>query len=375
VFGLSGPALANALTLLSGESATGAQQANSQLMNAFLGILTDPFGHGGFGALGGPGGGGAAGGMPGFAAEDAPLPPEIAQAYAAVLKAPRAPPPVYVPHWTLWGTGYGGENRTSGDPVVVGSHDLRASTGGFAAGADYHVSPYTMLGYALAGGGTGWSLAQGLGGGHSDAFQAGVYGTTRSGPFYLAASFGYTQHWMSSDRVSFMSDHLTAKFNAESYGGRAETGYRFGAPYFAVAPYAAVQPQAFVTPSFTESDPSGGGFGLAFASRTATDTRGELGSRFEAIAAASATSVLALRAKVAWAHDWVSDPSLGAVFQTLPGASFTVNGAAPPHDSTLASAGAEWRFANGFALGAKFDGEFASHGQTYAGTGTVRYLW
>jgi outer membrane autotransporter protein len=306
--------------------------------------------------------------LPGFAAEEAPLPPEIAQAYAAVFKAPRAPrppqPAVYVPHWTPWGTGYGGENRTSGDPVVVGSHDLRASTGGFAAGAA-----------GLCARRRRWSLAQGLGSGQSDAFQVGVYGTTRSGPFYVAGAFGFTEHWMSTDRFSFTSDHLTAKFDAQSYGGRAEAGYRFAVPYFAAAPYAAVQPQAFVTPGFTESDPSGAGFGLAFASHTATDTRSELGSRFEAIAAASATSVLALRAKVAWAHDWVSDPSLGAVFQALPGASFTVNGAAPPHDSTLASAGAEWRFANGFALGAKFDGEFAARSQTYASTGTVRYLW
>jgi hypothetical protein len=31
--------------------------------------------------------------------------------------------------------------------------------------------------------------------------------------------------------------------------------------------------------------------------------------------------------------------------------------------------------ANGVALLAKFDGEFASHSSTYAGTGTVRYTW
>jgi hypothetical protein len=29
----------------------------------------------------------------------------------------------------------------------------------------------------------------------------------------------------------------------------------------------------------------------------------------------------------------------------------------------------------GVALLAKFDGEFASHSSTYAGTGTVRYTW
>jgi hypothetical protein len=44
-------------------------------------------------------------------------------------------------------------------------------------------------------------------------------------------------------------------------------------------------------------------------------------------------------------------------------------------DSTLASAGAESRLRGGLSIGGKFDGEFAAHSQTYAGTGTVRYVW
>jgi hypothetical protein len=39
------------------------------------------------------------------------------------------------------------------------------------------------------------------------------------------------------------------------------------------------------------------------------------------------------------------------------------------------SAGAEYRLANNMSIGAKFDGEFAGTSQTYAGTGTVRYVW
>jgi hypothetical protein len=39
---------------------------------------------------------------------------------------------------------------------------------------DYHLSPDSLVGFALAGGGTNWNLAQNLGGGRSDAFQAGV---------------------------------------------------------------------------------------------------------------------------------------------------------------------------------------------------------
>jgi uncharacterized protein with beta-barrel porin domain len=85
--------------------------------------------------------------------------------------------------------------------------------------------------------------------------------------------------------------------------------------------------------------------------------------------------VLALRGRLAWAHDWVSDPTLTPLFQTLPGASFIVNGAVPAHNSALTSAGAELRLANGIALLAKFDGEFASHSSTYGGTGTLRYRW
>ena len=86
-------------------------------------------------------------------------------------------------------------------------------------------------------------------------------------------------------------------------------------------------------------------------------------------------AVLTLRARLAWAHDWVSDPTLAAVFQALPGASFIVNGAAPAKNSALASAGAELRLANGVRYSAKFDGEFAARASTYAGTGTVRYTW
>jgi outer membrane autotransporter protein len=286
-----------------------------------------------------------------------------------------ARPAPFDQRWTLWGGGYGGVNHTSGDAIAVGSHDLTANTGGFAAGADYQLSPYSVLGFALAGGGSGWSIAQGLGGGHSDAFQAGVYGASSFGPAYVAASFAYSEHWVTTSHVGFGFETLTAKFNAESYGGRVEAGYRWGAPAGAITPYAAVQAQAFQTPSFSESDPLGDGFGFIYGGRTATDTRSEVGSRFDRAIAVDPTTLLGLRAKVAWAHDWVSDPSLAAVFQALPGSSFIVNGATPPTDLLLVSGGAELRFANRWSLIAKFDGEFADRAQTYAGTAALRFTW
>jgi uncharacterized protein with beta-barrel porin domain len=84
---------------------------------------------------------------------------------------------------------------------------------------------------------------------------------------------------------------------------------------------------------------------------------------------------LILRARLAWAHDWVSNPALGAVFEALPGASFIVNGAPLPSDSALTSVGAELYLTSKLTLLAKFDGEFAPGSQTYAGSGTLRYSW
>ena len=369
VFGLTGANLANALSALSGEPATGSQQVGFQMTNQFLSVMLDPFvdGRGGVAGTSGP--------ALGFAPERETLPADIALAYASVLKAPPLQAASLQQRWSMWGSAYGGSNRTSGDPAVVGSHDLSANTAGFAGGLDYRIAPDTVVGVALAGGGTNWSLAQGLGGGKSDAFQAGLYGVTRAGPAYLAAALAYTNHWMSTDRFAFAGDHLTARFNAQSFVARVETGYRFASFFGGVTPYAAIQAQGFRTPSYSETDVNGGGFALAYNARSATDTRSEFGARFDRVVAFNPTALLALRARLAWAHDSVSDPALAPVFQALPGASFIVNGAAPAKNSALASAGAELRFANGVSLLGKFDGEFAAHSSTYAGTGTVRYTW
>jgi autotransporter-associated beta strand protein len=370
IFGLSGGNLATALSELSGEAAADAQQGAFQLMTQFLGLMVDPSVDGRSG-IGGAGPGGSANA---FAPErQVALPPDIALAYTSMLKAPAKP--AFDARWNAWGSAYGGANRTDGDPAVIGSNDLTARIYGIAGGMDYHFTPDVLAGFALAGGGTNWSLAQGLGGGRSQAFQGGVYGMARTGSAYVAAAFAYANHWMSTDRYAFAGDHLIASFNGYSYGGRLEAGYRVAMPIIALTPYAAVQAQDFHTPSYSETDVTGGGFALAYASRSATDTRSELGARFDRLVMVGSNMPMTLRARAAWAHDWVSDPSLMATFQALPGASFIVNGASPAKDSALASVGSELHVTPALSLSAKFDGEFANGSQTYSGTGTLSYTW
>ena len=78
---------------------------------------------------------------------------------------------------------------------------------------------------------------------------------------------------------------------------------------------------------------------------------------------------------MAWAHDYNTDRSVGATFQSLPGASFVVNGAAQASDRALTTAAAEIKWLNGFSLGATFEGEFSDVTRSYAGKGVARYSW
>ena len=49
----------------------------------------------------------------------------------------------------------------------------------------------TLVGFALGGGGLNYSLANAMGSGSADMFQAGVYGRHNFGPSYVAAALAY----------------------------------------------------------------------------------------------------------------------------------------------------------------------------------------
>lgn len=115
-------------------------------------------------------------------------------------------------------------------------------------------------------------------------------------------------------------------------------------------------------------------FALSYAAKSVTDSRSELGLRTDRSFAMQG-GALALRGRVAWAHDFTPDRSAAATFQALPLASFVVNGAAQARDAALATASVEMRWTNGWSTAATFEGEFSSVTRSYAGKGSVRYGW
>jgi len=373
LFALSRQQVVNALTQLTGEVHTGAEQASFQSTNAFLRLLLDPFAE--------TRGTAGLGSAMGFAPEaSARLPSDVALAYASVLKEPSAAaqPALASRPWNVWASGYGGRANIGGDPVNVGSHDASVRDYGYAAGLDYRVAADTTVGFALGGAGTDWTVANALGTGRSDVFQGGIYGSTRWGAAYVSAALAYATYWMSTDRFVnvFGTDHLTSNFTAHDFSGRIESGYRFALPGVAVTPYGAFQAQRLYLPAYSEIAPSGSStFALTYNAQNMATTRSELGAWFDRLVLVTDAYAATVFARAAWAHDWRNDRALSTNFLTLPTPAFIIDGAAPPPDKALVSGGSELRLRNGWSVIGKFDGEFASRLQSYAGTGTVRYVW
>jgi uncharacterized protein with beta-barrel porin domain len=366
------------LTIASGELGTGVIQSSIKADDLFLNLLLDPTIAGRAGGFARPGGG-----APQFADDDQDsaytakraATPSERDAFAMVTKAPpwSAQPAA---RWSVWGAAYGG-SETVGGNAVVGSQDARASVYGLVAGADYKLSPDTLLGFALAGGATGFALANGLGNGSADVFQAGAYARHNFGPAYVAAALSYGWHDVTTNRTVALTevDQLQGRFRADTFSGRFEGGYRCATPWIGITPYAAVQVIDFNLPAYAEQTPAGTGlFAMNYAAQTTTDTRSELGLRDDK-SFALPDSVLTLRSRAAWAHDYDPNRAVTALFQALPGASFAVNGARPDADSALVSAGAEMKWLSGFSLAAAFEGEFSGNVTSYAGKGIARYSW
>jgi uncharacterized protein with beta-barrel porin domain len=220
-------------------------------------------------------------------------------------------------------------------------------------------------------------VANNLGSGRSDLFQAGAFVRHTAGAAYVSGALAYGWQDITTNRTVTVAgiDQLRAQFNANAWSGRLEGGYRFVTPWMGITPYAAGQFTTFDLPAYAEQAVVGSNaFALAYGPKSVTDTRSELGIRTDK-SYAQADGILTLRGRLAWAHDFDPNRNIGATFQTLPGASFIVNGAAQASDSALVTASVEKKWLMGWSAAATFEGEFSNVTTSYAGKGVVRYTW
>ncbi|MEI9804633.1 MAG: hypothetical protein WDN48_09480 [Pseudolabrys sp.] len=130
------------LTRVSGEAASGSTQASFDLMNMFLGVLSDPF----------IAGRGSEGGVSAFTRDDEALgyagarKRSGAERDAQIAVTPRDRLAALDRRWSVWASGYGGSSTVDGS-AAAGSNSTTSRVYGTAIGADYRVSPNTLIGF------------------------------------------------------------------------------------------------------------------------------------------------------------------------------------------------------------------------------------
>lgn len=287
------------------------------------------------------------------------------EAYAATYGRPS----LAAAQWSVWAAGFGG-SQVSTDGSGSASRSF-----GTVVGADYSLSPQTQMGFALAGGGTGF--ANNFSSGRSDLFQAGAFARHSIGSAYVATALAYGWQAITGDYQATRAGtgQLNAAVNANAYSGRLEGGYRFAVPWLGVTPYAAAQITTFRIPS-NAAQPAYAADALSAApgSDSFTDTRGELGLR-TSTSFALFGSVMNLRGRLAWAHDFSAGQSVPAAFQSLPGQRFIVGGTALAPNAALTGVALELRDLNGWSAAINFDSEVSSLVRSYTGKAALRYAW
>ncbi len=179
-------------------------------------------------------------------------------------------------------------------------------------------SPQTRMGFALAGGGTGF--ANNFSSGRSDLFQAGAFVRHAAGSAYVATALAYGWQAITNDQA------VTPAGADSQHGDQRQRLFRPDRRAAIVLPCLGLashpmrprkSPPSACPPSATQPPYAANAFSTAPGGDSFTDSRAELGLR-TSTSFALLGSVMNLRGRPARAHDFSAGQSIPAAFQSLP---------------------------------------------------------
>ena len=358
LFGVSGTALANNLTKLSGQASVAANANSASAAKSFISAIS---------TLGAPNGQNSSAGSTryfSYAPAQPTLPSDVAASYDRLLKneAPAVSP------WTLSGSFSGGLARVNTDTENPG---IASRSAGVLAAATYATAPDASLGFAIGGNASRWTVGPGYGSGKAEAFQAGLYGNKTFGAAYVSGVLAFANQWADLKR-DVEGSSLTAETVGQTYSARIESGYRITQAAGDFIPYAAVETTYGRTPGYAETDTNNGMFALAFGRSSYTSPTSELGLRYEVASDFGNGHSLKWLMKAGWVHDYSDAPTMRASIIAMPGADFTVTGNVAARNLASLSAGAEFNVSQNATLTAKVDSELSGSTTSLGGFAQFR---
>ena len=305
------------------------------------------------------------------------------EAQAAALNAMAIkPPPEWAPRWRAWTTGFDGTWSLSGQSEP-GSASLTHRTAAGAFGLDYQVDRDLLLGVAAGASGSSFSVPDRMTSGTADGAHLGAYGVFRQGPsWYASGSLAFSAFDNHTSRTILgvgPAENATGSFNSNMLSGRFEVGYKQAWGAYSITPFAALQFSELWEAGYGETSTTAGGapgiLGLTYAPKTVSSLPSFLGAQLDTQIAMPNGVVWSPYLRASWVHEFEPTRDITATFISLPGASFTVDGANAASDALRISVGSKFGIAPNASLFVSLDGQFSDRGNMYAGKGGVKITW
>ncbi len=269
--------------------------------------------------------------------------------------------------------GYGDLGERRGNDI---SSRYDYNIAGIAAGFDKKVSDTFLLGFSTAYSQTKVDMKDLSENGRSASYQGSLYGSYKSGPWYVdgIAAYGYNRYDTSRD-ISFGEIMRTANadYSGDAFGAYTEAGYRIKVNTMNIIPMIGFQASYLTRKSFTEKD--AGALNLDVDRDQASSLLGSLGVKLKKDFAIDAVT-LTPELRVKWLHEFSGDDyMLNASFAGSPTSTFTVRGDKPNRDSVALGFGLSCVTKKNLSLflayGANVSGDFTEH----AGLLGIKYRW
>lgn len=286
--------------------------------------------------------------------------------------------------WRSWAAGFGSGSTLAGQGGGAGSAKSKLSNGGGAAGIDYRVNPYVLLGVTAGGALTSFAVPDRNTNGTASGFNFGLYGAATSGNGAYAQgllSYGYYDNDIHRDLVGGMfgpAENARGKFGSNLFGGHFEIGWKRSLGQINLTPFAAIRFDAMWQGSYAETSTvagstTPGSLGLRYSAHNVTSVPGSLGLRVDTSVQMDDGIVISPSVRLSWVHEFAPTRAIDAAFLAAPGFGFNVRGAPAAQDAARVDVGVSARFSPKVVLYGNFVGVLSGEGSTVGGFGGFKY--
>jgi outer membrane autotransporter protein len=279
-----------------------------------------------------------------------------------------------------WSTGFDGTWKLNG-ASSSGSASATHKTAGGAAGLDYQLDPDLLVGFAIGGSTSNFSVADLATGGEIAGTHLGVYGVKRLQSFYVDAALSFSTFGNTTSRSITGVDTpevARGQFNSNLLSARLELGWKQRFKRFSVTPFAAIQLAELWQSGYAETTgivPGVAGFGLSYAPVNVRSLPTFLGVEAAARSALPNGMIVSPYGRISWVHEFYPTREVTAFLTALPSASFIVDGPSVTRDAVKLDIGSRVALNQNAMLFGNFVGQFSDRSQMYSGKGGFRLAW